>query len=306
MLQSKLEEFSPQLEDFIFKKLLEVTSFGLVIFDENLKIVFWSNSAKKITGYNSSDVIGKKVEDSKILEFFSKKDEKLNFGEFLKKLFDEEKDSIKTIFIRHKNNYRFSITMKLYFFKNTRKMKKYVVGIFNIFDVLDYSRRLVSFIKKASNQDWLTKLPNRKNLEFLINKKVQEFKRYKSKFGIILFDIDNFKSINDCMGHNVGDEILISFSNIISKNLRNCDLVGRWGGDEFVAIIVNVDDLKIKQIMSKLVSTIKKEIFKKNGFNIHLNVSAGFSVINEEDNLNSLIERADKNMYEFKFKKTNP
>lgn len=306
MFQLKLEKLSPLLEDFIFKKLLDVSSFGLVIFDENLKIVFWSNSAKKITGYNSSDVAGKKLEDITILELFSKEYENLNFGEFLKNLFDEKKNTIKTIFIRHKKNYRFSITIKFYYFKDRRSMKKYIVGIFNIFDVLDYSRRLVSSIKKASNQDWLTKLPSRKNLEFLINKKIYEFKRYKSKFGIILFDIDNFKSINDCMGHKVGDEILICFSNIISKNLRNCDLVGRWGGDEFVAIIVNVDDVKIKKIMNKLVSKINKEIFKKNGFDIQLNVSAGFAVIIEGDNLNSVVERADKNMYESKFKKTNP
>lgn len=238
MFQTKLEELSPLLKDFIFKKLLDVTSFGLFIFNKNLKIVFWSNSAKKITGYNSSDVVGKKLEDITILELFSKGYENLNIGKFLKNLFDEEKDSVKTIFIRHKKNYRFSITIKFYYFKDRRNMKKYIVGIFNIFDVLDYSRRYISSIKKVSNQDWLTKLPNRKNLEFLINKKVYEFKRYKRKFGIILFDIDNFKPINDCMGHN--------------------------------------------------------------------NVSAGFAVINKGDNLNSLVERADKNMYEFKFKKINP
>lgn len=291
------------LKNFICHKFINISPYGIIVFSEELSIIFFSKSAYKITGFKQSEIIGKKLEDVTILELFSKDNEEISFEDFLRNL---KKNTSKVLYIRHKSNYRFSVKIRFFLFKEKKKKEKYIIGIFNIFDTLDYTRRLVNSIKRISNHDHLTMLPNRKFLEFLINKKLHEFKRYNSKFGIILFDINNFKSINDNFGHIIGDDILIDFSRTISKNLRNCDILGRWGGDEFIALITNVDEDKIETIMKKLTEIIKNKLFLITAEGLHLTVSAGFSIIRKKDNLQTLVDRADKNMYEDKFKNINP
>lgn len=169
-------------------------------------------------------------------------------------------------------------------------------------DLVIYAKKLISSLKKRANQDFLTKLPNRRFLEFIINKKIQEFKRFSINFGIILFDINNFKEINDNFGHSTGDTVLREFSKTIKLNLRECDIFGRWGGDEFIAIILMLNKNQLKKLSDKYMKIIEKKVFneKKEGF--HIIVSAGYTLVQKEDDLNCLIDRADKNMYNQKLK----
>lgn len=300
-----LVNFSKDVDNFIIEKLLNVPSLGVLILEENLKIIYWSKGAEKITGYSSKDVFHKSFEDFSIIEIYSKKKE-INFKNLIKKLIIKKQNSVNVVYIRHKENYRFPIELHLFYFYDEIKKRNIILGIFSILDMVVYTKKLIKSLKEKANKDFLTLLPNRRFLEYIINKKMKEFKRFSANFGIILFDLDNFKSINDCFGHKAGDKILKIFSNTIKNNLRDCDILGRLGGDEFIAIILNVDMEQLKMISDKLVNIVSNKLFKEKEHKFHIFVSAGYALNQKEDTFETLMERADKSMYKEKFKKIHP
>ncbi|MEJ5166239.1 MAG: diguanylate cyclase [Thermoanaerobaculia bacterium] len=301
MFPKYLKEFPESLKNHLLKNLIENTSLGVFILNEKKEVVLWSRGAKKITGFSFSEVLGKKMEDFTIIEIYYKKKE-INFEKFLEAYNEKEKTDSNLSYIRHKEKYRFPIEIQLLKVSDEKSGRIFFCGIFKIHDLVVYTKKLINSLKKRANQDFLTKLPNRRFLEFIINKKIQEFKRFSTNFGIILFDINNFKEINDNFGHSTGDNVLREFSKTIKLNLRECDIFGRWGGDEFIAIILMVKKSQLKKISDNFIKIIGKKLFneKKGGF--YIAVSAGFTLVQKEDDLGCLIDRADKNMYRKKLK----
>jgi len=84
--------------------------------------------------------------------------------------------------------------------------------------------------------DQLTRLANRRSIDDRIQSEFNRAKRYNSVYSLILFDIDNFKSINDAYGHHSGDEVLVTIASLTKGRIRGSDLAGRWGGEEFIVI----------------------------------------------------------------------
>ena len=159
-------------------------------------------------------------------------------------------------------------------------------------DITDKKR-----IEELSVTDKLTGLYNRLKLDEIMLIKIEEFRRYKVNFSIILIDLDDFKIVNDTYGHDVGDYILQSISNILKNNIRITDIVGRWGGEEFL-IICNNTDLRESQIFTeKLRKLIEKTIFEKVGAKT---ISSGIAQFNKDDDLNTIFKRADEALYEAK------
>jgi len=120
------------------------------------------------------------------------------------------------------------------------------------------------------------------------------FKRVKIPFSILLIDVDKFKEVNDNFGHQVGDTILIELSKIFKENSRKIDIVGRWGGEEFLIICTNTDKdgavVYAEKIRKKVEEFTFSHIQKKT-------ISIGVSEILENDTLPLLVKRADDNLY---------
>lgn len=113
--------------------------------------------------------------------------------------------------------------------------------------------------------DNLTKLPNRALLEEKVKSAISICERNKSNGAILFIDLDNFKSINDSLGHNIGDEILKNVANKLNQSLRDCDDVARIGGDEFIVLLADLGigeveaQIKAKQVAQKIAKTISKQ-----------------------------------------------
>ena len=147
-----------------------------------------------------------------------------------------------------------------------------------------------------SHKDKLTNLFNRHYLDTILaeyeNRLEDDF-----IFGIVLIDIDKFKNINDTYGHQVGDEVLKVMAEILSLNVRKIDVVGRWGGEEFMCII-NVDNkTSLYQIAENL-----RQIIEKTHIETVNNITASFGCALAEKNITTekLIQNADKVLYEAK------
>lgn len=152
-------------------------------------------------------------------------------------------------------------------------------------------------IEKLSQTDKLTQLYNRLVIDNSLAREYNRFLRNKSIFSIILIDLDKFKLVNDKYGHLVGDKVLVSFANILKEQCRKTDIIGRWGGEEFLVICLDTDisgATHLAQKIREFTQNYKFDIVKK------VTVSLGISQLQENDNINTLLKRVDINLYKAK------
>lgn len=152
-------------------------------------------------------------------------------------------------------------------------------------------------LKKVSITDKLTGIYNRHHLDFLLEDISKIIHRYENNYGVIILDIDKFKNINDTFGHHVGDIILKEFSDLLKNSIRGTDILGRWGGDEFLILVPFCTEESIK-----VLSTNIKEKIKSNKFSFveKITSSLGATIIKKSDTQESFITRADKALYKAK------
>ena len=156
-------------------------------------------------------------------------------------------------------------------------------------------------IEYQATHDHLTGLPNRYILNDRLQQSINFAHRYQSMLAVVFVDLDQFKIINDSMGHSVGDQLLVAVSQLISSNVREIDTVVRLGGDEFVILIPNVhskDDIELS--LSRLLHNLSKPL-TINNFNFSVTCSMGISVYpNDGDDPDTLLKNADSAMFKAK------
>ena len=146
-------------------------------------------------------------------------------------------------------------------------------------------------------KDNLTKLYNRNKLDEVLINESNRTNRYEHTFGVILLDIDNFKSVNDTYGHQMGDKVLQEFAQILQTNSRKTDTVGRWGGEEFLIICSDTEFDGILTQTKKLKEKIENFRFS---INEQKTASFGISLYTKGESLKDMIKRADDCLYEAK------
>jgi len=149
-------------------------------------------------------------------------------------------------------------------------------------------------LELLSSTDALTKMYNRMYIDNALDDEIKRCERYKSDFSIIMLDIDYFKNVNDNYGHQIGDTVLIEFSNILNNLTRETDIVGRWGGEEFLILCPQTDKPSVLRLAEKL-----RENIETYSFSIVNKKTASFGVATyiDKDNSDSIVERADKALY---------
>lgn len=157
-------------------------------------------------------------------------------------------------------------------------------------------------LAKYSMTDELTGLYNRRYFHDRLNAFYQERQRNGKQFEVLMMDIDNFKYINDHYGHNVGDEVLVNVASMIKTNIREYDVPCRYGGDEFVVILSDSDEVTVEHIKSRLLKEM--ELLSQKYPNARLGLSIGRSS-GMKDTPEQILNSADKNLYEVKAEHKN-
>jgi diguanylate cyclase (GGDEF)-like protein len=152
-------------------------------------------------------------------------------------------------------------------------------------------------LQEISITDGLTGLYNRRFIMKNMLDHIEKATRYQYIFSIIIFDLDNFKEINDTYGHLVGDEVLQRISLELKNNLRKTDIIGRYGGEEFIVILPYADQIAAYHIAEKVRKSIQELQWDKYFFTITL---SGGVVRYNGGSIESLIEKTDKSLYRAK------
>ena len=164
-------------------------------------------------------------------------------------------------------------------------------------------KKLEEELKKAkeeSREDFLTKLVNKRALDEILALKEAEYKRYERNYTIVMFDLDHFKDVNDTFGHEAGDAVLAAFGKIVKQECRNVDVVGRFGGEEFLAILSDTDTKGGLIFAEKVRKHVQKAKFMYKKKRIEVTVSAGIGERKHNPSLEATIEKADTNLYKAK------
>ena len=163
--------------------------------------------------------------------------------------------------------------------------------------LIDNHQKLTEQIKRLSEEDYLTKLSNRRKIHEIIENEISRSKRYNSTFSVILLDIDNFKTTNDSFGHNAGDGVLVELSDVIRETIRESDIASRWGGEEFLVFCPHTNADGAFALAEKLRTNIEKHDFEDVGYKT---ASFGVTHVEHGDTVESMISRADEAMYSAK------
>lgn len=143
--------------------------------------------------------------------------------------------------------------------------------------------------------DPLTGVANRRALSERLEEEIQRARRYEQSLGVVMTDLDFFKSINDTYGHSAGDKVLKLFANIMRHTIRETDFIARYGGEEFVIVAPDIEPEGLNEFTNRIREALRTSDIP--GIDRHVTASYGATLLNDKDGLNSLLTRADEALY---------
>ncbi|WP_457592618.1 diguanylate cyclase domain-containing protein [Hydrogenimonas sp.] len=288
--ESKVEEEQLKKAE-LFESLLNSTIEGLLIFDEEQKCIHYNQPIKEIFGYSDEELWQK---------------EALSFAmdssrELIMERFGKNDATPYEVLLKRKDGTAFWALVRGKFMKLEGKEVK----VWAIVDIspLKEKERAITF---QAEHDPLTNLINRRHFFRIFESVLEKADQNRQYRGLLFIDLDRFKPVNDTMGHNIGDQLLQLVAQRLQSSLRKSDLISRFGGDEFLALIAtettDIEDAKrrISMIAEKILRSIKAP-YRIEDKNVEIGASIGITVFNSsERDLNQLILDADSAMYEAK------
>lgn len=267
--------------------------------DADYKFTYVNPKTEEVFGLPLQEIVGKRGEDilpAEIAEIFHATD---------KQVFNEKRQqSIEEVIGQEdgSNLHYWSIKVPI---KNDSGDVEKMIGFstditelaklrLQLKDALDYERQLRVEQQSLAITDPLTGLYNRLKLDEVMTRQILRQKNFSSDLSIILMDVDHFKHVNDTYGHQVGDEVLKEFAQILRQNIRASDVVGRWGGEEFLIICPNTNLEGSSKLAEKLRQVISKTTFTIVG---KKTASFGVSSYHAEDTAADVLSRADSQLY---------
>jgi len=285
--------------DNFYHAILDNLYDGVYFVDRTRKITYWNKGAERITGYPSGEVIGNRCSDNILMHVDSHGTLLCRDLCPLAAAMLDGSERTADVYLRHKDGHRVSVNVRITPLRDERGA---IVGGVEVFT--DNSLKLSAIARteafeKLAYLDPLTGTANRRFAEITLHARYEEFKRYGWPFGVIFIDIDRFKCINDDCGHQAGDEVLKMVAKTLLNSARSFDVVARWGGDEFIAVIANVDREQLIATANRF-RTLVEQSSRAAGPVQQVTISVGATLARNSDTEAALLERVDRLMYESK------
>jgi diguanylate cyclase (GGDEF)-like protein/PAS domain S-box-containing protein len=282
------------------REILNRMPAGIYMTDRERKIVFWNKVAESITGYSAEEVTGSFCFQN-ILMHIDEMGNNLckDICPLAHSLMDGTSHE-KEVFLHHKDGHRVSVNVHTFPLKDPQGKITGAAEIFTNTNPITDMQFRIRQLEKIAMLDSLSNLPNRLHMESELKLRLNEFLRYGQTFGVLFLDIDHFKKFNDTWGHNAGDKVIQTLAATLRAASRPFDIFGRWGGEEFVGIIMKVDPDNLTMIANRYRKLIEKSSIPLDKTTISITVSIGATIVRPDDAPESLIKRADMLMYDCK------
>ena len=277
LVHQKFNELQ-RLQKIISKSVLYTTS------DVDAKITSVSQAFQELTGYKEEELIGKSH------SIFRDPDTPDEFYQNMWNILDknEKFEGELKNFGKNKEVFWIKITIDPMFDDDNNK-----IGYASYRENITNTKKL----EYISTHDTLTNLYNRAYFNDTIETKIKTAKRYGNEFSLILLDIDHFKKVNDTYGHNIGDEVLIQIAKILKNNIREDDMIARWGGEEFVILLSQTNLDGTYKLAEKL-----RVIIENSSIINEQKITASFGIgnYNKKQTKTEFFEKVDNSLYKAK------
>lgn len=297
-MENKCKEkiyFDSEQERKILSTAIEQSSVVILITDIEGNIIYVNSAFEKITGYSRDDAMGKTPRILKSGLTSPEIYEKMwftisNGGTWNGEQINKRKDG--SLY------YEDSRITPIY---NKEGKLTYYLAVKH--DITE-RKLLETKLKEIAIRDPLTNTYNRWYLMERFNQIIDNYKRVKNPFSLVILDIDFFKEINDSYGHQAGDYILTNFANIVNQNIRSYDIFGRYGGEEFILLLPDTDKGNAYILVKRILNIIRNKPFIYEDIGIKLTFSSGIIESSEisldKVSVDGLIKVADSRLYEAK------
>jgi diguanylate cyclase (GGDEF)-like protein/PAS domain S-box-containing protein len=283
-----------------YQKLLDHMSDGVYFVDRDRKITFWNSGAEKLSGFAASEALGRRCFDN----FLGHVDESgrplCGDGCPLSKVMLDGQPRQVEIYLRHKDGHRMPVSVRALPLRNHAGG---IIGAVEVFSDAAVTRRMEKRaieLEQFAFRDPLTGLPNRRFLQLKVEQGLDEHRRFSRLYGLLMFDIDCFKQVNDIYGHDVGDTLLKAVSRTLVQGLRPVDIVGRWGGEEFLVLMPDIDAVELGDLAERCRVLIAQSSVSTQASRISVTASIGATVLGHSDLAEIAIRRVDQLMYQSK------
>lgn len=282
-----------------YRGLLDNLYDGVYFVDTHRQILYWNHGAERLTGYAAEQVVGRCCYANILNDVDESGRPLCKTGCPLVHAIETATPIFKRVFLRHKDGRRIAVDVHVLPLRSDRGEIIGAVEVFRDASSVVALETAYAKLHELAERDPLTGLANRRCLDQVLDGQVELFKRTGIPFSIILADIDHFKQINDTLGHPAGDKALTSFAGWLKKTCRRSDIVGRWGGDEFLMILpeqgLEHAVGKAKRLQTAVAHSAPEEIR-----NLGMTGSFGATEVVLGDTVASILQRADEALYQAK------
>jgi len=282
------------------KALLDQLLDGVYFVDGTRKILYWNAAAERLTGYLASEVVGRHCHDNLMRHVNDRGEALCTDGCPLAETLADGRQREADVYLQHRDGHRVPVRVRV---APVLDSAGKIIGAVEAFADNSTGLSAVERIRQLESMiyiDFLTGVPNRAFTEITLRTRLDERVRYDWPFGVLSIDIDHFKDVNDRFGHGVGDEVLKVVSKTMSGVCRSFDLVGRWGGEEFVVIVANINAEQLHDLAERYRLLVQYSDLLAEGQRVRVTASIGATLARRDDTVESLLKRADGLMYQSK------
>lgn len=281
-------------------RVLEALFDGIYFVDPDRRIQEWNAGAEALTGFSREEVRHRRCADNILVHVDECGTQLCRNGCPLQKtLLDGEMRQAK-VFLRHKDGYRVPVAVRTV---PVRDAQANIIGAIETFreisDTEQWKARICE-LERAAYVDALTGIPNRRFLEAQLERLLREFDATGEGFAVMLLDLDGFKRVNDAHGHDLGDRVLRNVATTLVNSLRGRDILGRWGGDEFVMLLAGTNQEQCASLAERARVLVAQTATPIDAGYISLTTSIGAAFSLKGDAPEDILKRADEQLYRSK------
>ena len=284
-----------------YEKVLDNMHDGVYFVNRERKITYWNEGAERLAGFTAGETVGKLCSDNVLGHVDETGKSLCANGCPLSSVMLDGQPRMAEFYLQHKQGHRIPVSVRVLPMRDSGGK---IVGAVEVFG--DSSGKVkfesrVSELEQLAFRDALTGLPNRRHIELKVEQALQDHQRLGRVYGLLMFDVDRFKQVNDTHGHEVGDLLLKAVTATVVHGLRTIDIVGRWGGEEFLVLAPDVDALALGDLAERCrVLIAQSSVVATDSSRVAATASIGATVLTHLDDASSAIARADELMYESK------
>ena len=282
------------------EQVLDNLHDAVYVLDRDRRIILWNRAAERITGYDRASVVGRRCRDGLLVHVDEAGCQMCHESCPAAAVMDDAVPRDAELYVQHRDGHRVPIRIRATpLFDGDGAM----VGALEMFsdNTTERDRReRLEDLERSALLDHLTELPNRRALDEELTAREARFNRYGRVYGLLMIDIDHFKQVNDTWGHETGDRVLTMVARTLAATTRSGDLVGRWGGEEFLVVLSAGDETALMAAGERYRAMVQRSSLTGPGGPLSVTVSIGGALATAWNEVDDVVRAADQRLYEAK------